>query len=248
MARPIILSNGSLHVGINNFGLVHDLYFPHVGLENHSAGKDLRHKVGVWIDGECSWLDDGSWEFRFRTATEALIGHTQARHARLGVVLEFDDFVDAEQNVFFRNIHVVNLADQSREIRVFLHQAFVIGDSRSNTDTVQYLPDNDAILHYRGRRAFVVGGVDMYGKPFDQRSMGLFGIEGHEGTWRDAEDGELANGSVEHGRVDSTIRFVCQLSAHSSARLQYWLTASTSIRGAIKLHRKISTNDQMLDR
>ncbi len=248
VARPIILSNGSLHVGINNFGLVHDLYFPHVGLENHSAGKDLRHKVGVWIDGEHSWLDDGSWEFRFRTATEALIGHTRAKHARLGIVLEFDDFVDAEQNVFFRNVHVVNLADRSRQVRVFLHQAFVIGDSRSNTDTVQYLPDNDAILHYRGRRAFVVGGTDMHGKPFDQRSMGLFGIEGHEGTWRDAEDGELANGDVEHGRVDSTIRFVCQLSPHNSTRLHYWLTASTSIREAIKLHRKIRKDEQMLNR
>jgi len=247
MARPILLSNGSLHVGINNYGLVHDLYFPHVGLENHSAGKDLRHKVGVWVDGRISWLDDGAWEFRFRTSTEALIGHTRAKHVGLGVILEFDDFVDAEQNIFFRNIHIVNLSDQSREIRVFLHQAFVIGDSRSNTDTAQYLPDNDAILHYRGRRAFVIGGSDSEGKTFDQRSIGLFGIEGREGTWRDAEDGELSNGDVEHGRVDSTIRFVCNMSSHSSTRLHYWLTAGSSIRDALKLHRKIGRGEHSLD-
>ena len=60
MARPIVLSNGNMHVGINKFGLVHDLYYPYVGLENHSAGKDLRHKVGIWVDGSVSWLDDGS--------------------------------------------------------------------------------------------------------------------------------------------------------------------------------------------
>ena len=247
VARPIILSNSSLHVGINNFGLVHDFYFPHVGLENHSAGRDLRHKIGVWIDGEIAWLDDGAWEFRFRTARDALVGHTRAKHAGLQVVLEFDDFVDAAQNVFFRNVHVVNLADHSREIRVFFHQAFVIGDSRSNTDTAQYLPDNDAILHYRGRRAFVIGGNDSHGKPFDQRSIGLFGIEGHEGTWRDADDGELSNGTVEHGRVDSTLRFMCQLDAHSSTRLHYWVTAATSIREALKLHRKIGRSERSLD-
>lgn len=83
-------------------------------------------------------------------------------------------------------------------------QAFVIGDSRSNTDTAQYLPDNNAILHYRGRRAFVVSG-NYNGKPFDQHAIGLFGIEGKEGTYRDADDGKLECNNVEHGRVDSTI-------------------------------------------
>lgn len=73
-------------------------------------------------------------------------------------MLEFDDAVDAEMSVFLRNIHVINLADSERTITLYLHQAFVIGDARSNTDTAQYLPDSDAILHYRGRRAFVVSG------------------------------------------------------------------------------------------
>ena len=57
MARPVVLSNGELHVGINNFGLVHDFYYPYVGLNNHSAGKSTQHRVGVWVDGQLSWLD-----------------------------------------------------------------------------------------------------------------------------------------------------------------------------------------------
>ena len=83
MARPLVLSNGELHVGINKFGLVHDFYFPYVGLENHAAGKSLRHRVGVWVDGELSWLDDlGEWDFSFRYFHRALIGHTTARNDR----------------------------------------------------------------------------------------------------------------------------------------------------------------------
>lgn len=95
MARPIVLSNGEFHVGLNNYGLVHDFYFPYVGLENHSAGESTRHKVGIWVDGAISWLDDDpGWQFSFRYPHHALIGHTVARNDRIGILLEFDDFVE----------------------------------------------------------------------------------------------------------------------------------------------------------
>lgn len=239
MARPIVLSNGELHVGINRFGLVHDFYFPYVGLENHAAGKSLRHRVGVWINGEISWLDeDSGWEFRFRYPHTALIGHTVAKNERLGVLLEFDDVVDATISAFMRNIHVVNLWGEQREIRLFMHQAFVIGDARSNTDTAQYLPDSHAVLHYRGRRAFIVSG-ESEGKPFDQYTVGLFGIEGWEGTYRDAEDGELSFCNVEHGRVDSILRFKFDIPAHSSKRAHYWIAAGTSMREALYINKQV---------
>ena len=239
MARPIVLSNGQLHVGINNYGLVHDFYYPYVGLENHVIGHGLRHRVGVWVDGRISWLDCGDWHLSFQYHDTALIGHTVARNDKIGVMLEFDDAVDADSSAFMRNIHVINQRDESRDIRLFMHQAFVIGDSRSNTDTVQYLPASDAIMHYRGRRVFLISG-EHNGQEFDQHSVGLFGIEGREGTWRDAEDGELSMSSVEHGRVDSTIRFKLQIAEHSSERVRYWIAAGTSLRDALVVNRTIS--------
>lgn len=241
MARPIVLSNGELHVGINRFGLVHDFYFPYVGLENHAAGKSLRHRVGIWINGEISWLDeDKGWEFRFRFPHKALIGHTIAKNERLGVLLEFDDVVDSAMSAFMRNIHVVNLWNEQRDIRLFMHQAFVIGDARSNTDTAQYLPDSHAILHYRGRRAFIVSGMtDEDDKPFDQYTVGLFGIEGLEGTYRDADDGELSFCNVEHGRVDSALRFKLDIPPHSSKRVHYWIAAGTSTREALYIDKQV---------
>lgn len=241
MARPIVLSNGELHVGINKYGLVHDFYYPYVGLENHSAGKSLRHKIGVWVDGRLSWLDDDTnWKIRFNYPHHALVGHTIARNEELSVLLEFDDFVDSHMSAFLRNIHVVNLSDQERDIRLFMYQPFAIGDSRSNTDTVQYLPENEAILHYRGRRAFVVSGWTADDEQrFDQYSMGLFGIEDHEGSFRDADDGELSFCNVEHGRVDSILRFSLHLQPFSSGRVHYWIAAGTSKREALYIHQQI---------
>lgn len=246
MARPIVLSNGELHVGLNGYGMVHDFYFPYVGLENHSAGNKLRHKIGIWVDGRISWLDNkDEWEFTFRYPHSALIGHTIAKSKNLEILLEFDDFVDSDVNAFIRNIHIVNLRNQPREIRLFMHQAFAIGDSRSNTDTAQYLPDNNAVLHYRGRRAFVISGSHI-GKPFDQYTVGLFGIEGREGTFCDADDGELGLNNVEHGRVDSTIRFKVDIGSNSSTRVHYWIAAGESIREALNVHRKIQDEGALL--
>lgn len=239
MARPIVLGNGELHVGLNKYGLVHDFYYPYVGFENHAAGASLRHKVGVWIDGQISWLDDeNAWTFKFGYPHTSLIGHTLAKNEALGVILEFDDCVDSEISVFMRNIHVVNLHEEPREIRLFLHQAFAIGDSRSNTDTAQYLPDSDAILHYRGRRAFIISGSHEEDS-FDQHSIGLFGIEHHEGSFRDADDGELEGNNVEHGRVDSTLRFSLRVAARSSERVHYWIAAGMSTREALYIHKQV---------
>ena len=239
MARPIVLSNGRLHVGINSFGLVHDFYYPYVGLENHTIGQGLRHKVGVWVDGRTSWLDDGSWQISFSYPLPALIGHITAHHAEMQIVLEFDDTVDSEHDLFMRNIHVLNHADRPRDIRLFMHQAFVIGDSRGNTDTARYHPDSDALVHYRGDRLFVISGETDDKQTFDQGTVGLFGIEGREGTWRDAEDGELAHCTVEHGRVDSTLRFRLEIEAFSSQRVRYWIACGTTMRDALKLNNAV---------
>ena len=238
MGRPVVLSNGELHVGLNKYGLVHDFYYPYVGLENHCAGQQLRHKVGVWVDNVIHWLDDEGWQITSWTAEGALIGHTRAVNHAIGILLEFDDTVDANVSVFLRNIHVVNLRNQERDVRLFTHQAFAIGDSRSNTDTAQYLPDSNAILHYRGRRAFVISGRRDT-TPFDQHSIGLFGIEGREGTYRDADDGELAGSVVEHGRVDSTLRFKLRLGSFDSARVHYWIAAGTTTREALDVHKGV---------
>ena len=116
MSRPVVLSNGQMHVGLNIYGLVHDFYFPHVGLENHAAGKHLRHLVGVYVDGKFHWLDDGSWQIKPNYYGDVLVSKIIATNDDLQVRLEFDDCVDSEFTAFMRNIHVINMADTEREI------------------------------------------------------------------------------------------------------------------------------------
>ncbi len=238
MSRPLFLGNGHMLVGLNSFGLVHDFYFPYAGYENHLSEDGQRHKIGIWVDGKFSWLDDGTWSTSITYEDMALIGHIRALNDNLGIVLEFTDFVDSELSAFIRNVHVVNKSDVRREIRVFFHQVFEISESNRG-DSAIYVPAEKAILNYKGHRNFVISGNRADGLSFDQYGIGNYGIEGKEGTYKDAEDGQLSGNAVEHGRVDSAIGFTLNIASHSSRRVNYWVAAGQTRDAAFGISRKI---------
>lgn len=241
MANSLCFSNGELYVDLDKNGLVNNLFFPYIGSELHTYG--TKHKIGIWVDGTVSWIDEEGWKHKSRYPYYSLVGHTVASNEEIGILIEFEDFVDASNNIFLRNIHIVNLKSEQREIRLFTHQSFNIGNTNL-PDTVQYLPDRHAVLHYGGRRAFIASGQTDVGLAADQHSVGLFG-RGRDGTWRDAEDGELANGNVDNGQTDSTLRFSLTIGGLSSRRIHYWLCAATSIRVAKSLDSDVRQNGIM---
>src|SRR5271155_2719845 len=104
MGRPVVLSNGQLFVGLNEAGLVHDFYYPYVGLENLTNARNSQHKIGVWVDGQFSWVDQGDWQSTIDFEEDALISHITLSSASMGVSLLLQDFVDSEDNVFIRRI------------------------------------------------------------------------------------------------------------------------------------------------
>jgi GH15 family glucan-1,4-alpha-glucosidase len=123
---------------------------------------------------------------------------------------------------------------------LFLHQAFIIGEAADGHDTAQYIPPmggkSEAILHYKGRRAFLISGKNTQADTtFDSFSIGCFGQFGDDksdGVWRDAEDGELARNPVERIQTDSILEFDLHFEAHDSARVHYCLAAGKSYHEA----------------
>ncbi len=236
MGRPVILSNSHILVGLDEHATVHDFYFPYVGLENLSSSRNLNHKIGVWVDGKFSWLDDDSWDIRMDFEDRALVSRISAEHPKLKVRLDFQDFVDTHYPVLVRMIKVTNLADGPREIRLFNHQAFQISRA-GRSDTALYVPEGPYILDYKGWSSLLIYAEDQDGRPFDQFAVGNCGIEGKEGTFKDAEDGELSGSLVEHGGVDSVMRTVLNLEPNQSKTINYWVVAADSQRDAEKFHK-----------
>lgn len=238
MARPVMLGNGSLTVGLNEQGLVHDFYYPYVGLDNLTTARSTHHKIGVWVDGVFSWADDGSWQIVVDFETNALVSNITMKNDNLGVELELVDFVDPMFNAFCRQIQVKNLGDGNKTVRLFMHQVFEISRA-GRADTALFVPDENYVLDYKGRCSLLIYGCDNNGKSFDQFSVGNYGIEGKQGTYCDAEDGELTNNPVEHGGVDSVIRFTLELDENASETIDYWVVAADCQSSAEAIHKTI---------
>ena len=238
MARPVILGNGSLTVGLDEHGLVHDFYYPYVGLDNLTTARSTAHKIGVWVDGAFSWVDSGDWNITVDSEKDALISAIKMQNDRLSLILELRDFVDSELNAFCRQITLRSTANRAREVRLFFHQVFQISRA-GRGDTALYVPEGNYLLDYKGRCTLLVYAQNASGAGLDQFSVGNYGIEGKEGTWRDAEDGELSGNPVEHGGVDSTLRCAVNLAAQSSTVVDYWVVAADSQFAAEKIHDKL---------
>lgn len=240
MGRPVVLSNGRMFLGLNENGLVHDLYYPYVGLENLTNARSLQHKIGVWVDGSFSWTDDGSWMLSIDFESEALVSNISMHHKELQITLRFNDFVDLEHTVFIRRIEVTNHADKERDIRVFMHQVFQLSQD-GRADTALYAPDQHYLLNYKGRRCLLIGGKLDEEQSFDQFAVGNYAVEGKSGTYKDAEDGELSGNLVEHGGVDSVIRFQKRIASKDVAQIDYWIIADTTQSGARDIHTKLKS-------
>lgn len=238
MGRSVILGNGSLTIGLNEQGLVNDFYYPYVGLDNLNTSRSMHHRIGVWVDDHFSWTDAAAWQTDVSIETDALVTSITMENADLQVRLELKDFVDNDMNAFCRGMLVTNLSDEDRTIRIFMHQVFEIS-RRGRGDTALYVPDDHYILDYKGRCSLLIYGQHKDGVQFDQFCVGNYGIEGKEGTYKDAEDGELSGNAVEHGGVDSVIRLSCDLEAKGSDELHYWVIAADSQFSAEEIHNQI---------
>jgi GH15 family glucan-1,4-alpha-glucosidase len=243
-----MLGNGSLTVGLNEQGLVNDFYYPYVGLDNLNTSRSMHHRIGVWVDGTFSWVDDGTWIIDVSFESTALVSTIRMQSHSLGLQLDLADFVDSSINAFCRRIVVSNQTDHPREVRLFMHQVFEIS-RRGRGDTALYVPEDNYILDYKGRCALLIYGQHVDGTLYDQFSIGNYNIEGKEGTYKDAEDGELSGNAVEHGGVDTVIRFLCNLEAGASQQFDYWVIAADSQYAAQNLHYKLKSEglDQRLE-
>lgn len=235
MGRSIVLSNGQLFVGLNECGLVHDFYYPYVGLENLTSARSLPHKIGIWVDGNFSWTDDGSWEITLDFEADALISDINMTSQQLAIRLHLQDVIDHDNNALIRHITIHNTAGTAREVRLFMHQVFQIS-REGRADTALYVPDDHYLLDYKGRYSLLIAGKFADGPSFDQYAVGSYGVEGKAGTYLDAEDGELSGNPVEHGGVDSVLRFTRRLEANDNAAVHYWIIAASSQADAAAIH------------
>ncbi len=233
MARALILGNGESLVSLDKHGYVRDFHFPYVGLENHVSGH--KHRIGVRLNGQFSWLDEEDWDINIGYKPEAMVGYLVCKNQKLGTSLVMEDIVYNERNIFVRQVDIYNHTDEEMEAEIFFHQVFMISENKKR-NTAFYDPTHNAVVHYRGRRVFIVNGRTQDGKSIDDYTVGAFDYQGFKGTYKDAEDGELSKNAVEHGSVDSTIGFTTSCEPKSKSRIYYWICVGETLKETYELN------------
>ncbi|MFK7959027.1 MAG: glycoside hydrolase family 15 protein [Phycisphaerales bacterium] len=247
MPRDIPVGNGSLLVTFDDRYRVRDVYWPHVGMANHTDGHVQR--FGVWVDGSFAWVEDGGWERSLRYASDTMITDVTLRHEGLKIEIHCRDAVDYHSPVSFRDITVKDLAGRPRDVRLFLHNDLSIGGSPVG-DTARFDPDTGGVVHYKDNTYFLFNGGDDNRSGVEHFTAGTKRLGGAEGTWRDAEDGHLSGNAIAQGSVDSTIGFDLRVPAGGEARLVTWMAAGESHADVVALNQKILTKTprRMIDR
>ncbi len=230
--RDIPVGNGSLLVTFDEKYQIRDIYFPHVGQENHTEGFPFR--FGVWVDGDFSWISDESWKRTLKYLPETLVTDVNLVNEELGIEIVSNDTVLSHENVFLRKIIVKNLNDSVRECRIFLHHDFRIYENKVG-DTAFYDPESFALIHYKKHRYFLINTEPH----FHSFSTGRKAFRDQEGTWRDAEQGKLSGGAITEGSVDSTVQINLPLNSKSEAEFFYWIAAGTSHEEVCSLNEHI---------
>src|SRR5215207_4777151 len=243
MPRDIPVGNGRLLITFDDRYQIRDLYFPHVGQENHAGAGPCR--FGIYADlpgkrgGHLSWTNDPAWTIRQRYLRDTLTTSVALDNKDLRLAMYCNDVVDFHRNIHVRKIKIKNLWPTERTIRVMHHQDFNMFGTKVG-DTAYYDPDLRSIVHYRGKRYLMATFFASGEQRIDEFACGTSGFHGAEGTWRDAEDGHLQGNPIAQGAVDSTIAHHVHIAGDGERTIFMVIIAGESREELIQLHKWIT--------
>ncbi|MFC2162204.1 glycoside hydrolase family 15 protein [Candidatus Altiarchaeota archaeon] len=238
MTRHIALGNQSLLVNIDKWLQVRDIYYPMVGQENHLVGHAQR--IGVFANGLLSWINEPSWDKSLTYKKDTLVTDNKAVSKSFGLELSLEENVYCEKDIFIRKITVKDLRGKDRKIKIFFNHDFhLYGDGIG--DTAVYQSDRNVVIHYKKSRYFLTGilkGDKAAGNAsdIDEYAIGQAEGEDGEGTFRDAEDGNLSKNPIAQGSVDSTIGVDVDVPAGGEQEIYYYMACGKDFRQVHDLH------------
>ena len=272
MPRSLVLGNGCVLATFDERLQMRDLYFPFVGMEDHTAYGDV-HRIGFFIEGKgFSWISDPDWIVDVRYRFNTLVGDSNARNDRLGLSVRAIDYVHPVHNLLVRRWFLSATDGQKKTVKVFFHHDLhIYGDKQK--DTAFYEPFTNSVIHFRQTRYFLVSAItDHPVTSLPRRDLGMYqsvlpskdkvlsgGItewsigkadyRGLEGTWRDAEDGSLSGNPIEQGSVDSTVGISCIVEPDSETHVTLHLCLGRTLDEVVGLQQiALTEGDERLER
>ncbi len=236
MPRDIPVGNGNILVTFDNKYRLRDFYAPRVGRHNHTNGHIQR--FGVWADGTISWVEEDSWKRDLRYRPDTLTTEVTLTNAGLGLELICNDVVDFDKSAYFRKVTVRDLLGTARDVRLFFHTDLSINGSPVG-DTAYFDPDTSAIVIYKDASYFLINACTDSKCGVDHWAIGTTAIGGAEGTWRDAEDGQLGGNPISQGTIDATIGVNLLVKPNEEQTATIWIACGDNYKAVKDLNQRI---------
>lgn len=236
MPRDIPVGNGDILITFDKLYRIRDIYYPNVGRYNHTDGQVQR--FGVWADGQFAWIEDASWTRELRYMPDTLVTDVLLRNDDLGLEIRCNDAVDFHETAYFRRAIVRDLRGRDRDVRLFTHWDLSIRGSPVG-DTANYDPATASVVIYKDDTYFLFNACDENKCGIDNWAIGTKRVGGHEGTWRDAEDGKLGRNAISQGSVDATVGFNLQVPGGGTSYVTMWMACGKSYGEVKNLNRRI---------
>ncbi|MGP8321115.1 MAG: glycoside hydrolase family 15 protein [Methanosarcinaceae archaeon] len=228
-------------MNIDENASIRDMYFPHVGDENHVNNRHCR--IGVVVDGknmDMVSLIGNDWACRPGYKKETLVTDSHYRNDRLDIDLRFNECVHPFENIFIRSIEITNTDTKDIELKLLFSHDIALYEQPMG-DTGVYDPALRSIIHYQRSRYFLISGLPY----FDRYEIGP--KENYEsGSIRSAD---LNMNSIQIGEVDSFISFSRHIAAGETKKVYYWIAAGKSFFEVKRINELIikRTPGRMLD-
>lgn len=246
MPRPLVIGNGKMLINFDDKLHMRDLYYPYVGQLNHVGGHFS--KIGVFVQGRFSWLDEDSWVRTLGYLKDSLVTDVVARNEQLGLSIHIADGVHQRETIYLKRVRVRNECSEACEVRLFFNHDLSLNETEVG-DTAVYDPLLHTVYHYK-RNVYVMINGKTAQEGIYQYSIGTKRFNYAEGTWRDAEDGLLEGNPIAQGSVDSTVSFRLLLEPHEEQTLHYWMCVGDSYQTVKDLNQYVldSGPDRLLTR
>ncbi|MBL4591740.1 MAG: glycoside hydrolase family 15 protein, partial [Phycisphaerales bacterium] len=135
-------------------------------------------------------------------------------------------------------VTVRDLLGKSRDVRIFFHTDLSINGSPVG-DTAYFDPDTSAIVLYKDSSYFLINACTDTKCGVDHWAIGTTAIGGAEGTWRDAEDGQLGRNPISQGTIDATIGINMLIKANAEQSATIWIAYGENYEAVKELNQRI---------
>jgi oligosaccharide amylase len=193
----LLTGNGRLLLTLNADGEWSQLFYPYAGHFQHLRESrlgvyDVEQQSFHWLRREAGFRVRQSYPDGGSTCLTRWEGHDLDVEAR--------DHVHPNHDLLVRVLRA--RADTPRDLRLFAYHSLTINESMYQ-DTAYFHPQTHSVIHYKRQNYFEFFSVPR----FTAWGCGEHTLKGLQGSWVDAEDGQLEGRSISHGAADSILQW-----------------------------------------